>query len=382
MRHFSIESLIPVAILSFSLLLDGCTNDRDYVNRFDPENLRTAGSPPGLDLHAGDAQVTVSWQNTGVEGIVKYRIYRWFTGDADSPFELVGEVDAATSVFIDEGLVNDAFDLTQGRQLYYVYRISYVDKNGVETPDPADLLDGNDVPLRIWPNARVTPSVPPPGPIVHIGDQVDDLTVKLFWDDYHFPDDFETFRVLAGKTSLSGDLPQFELLGEISFNELTEGQRFGNEPIYFFDTSFDQDGITKVYRVIAVDQFGVEAETKFNATSPQLPPAPPQNVTAVGWVDPWTGKYVVTLSWARNTERDLAGYHIYATTRVGGPLVLGDDLVFRAKFKPKETQVKYESEPLLLDGQRRVPRKYFISAFDDTPRPDGSLDESERVPFN
>ena len=382
MRLHRVEFLIPVTVLGLALLCGGCTNDRDFVNPFDPENLRTSGSPPGLALAAGDAQVTVSWKNYGYEGISKYRIYRRFTGDPDAPFERVGEVDAPITEFIDEGLVNDAFDLTQGRQLHYVYRISYVDRNGVETPDPNDLLDDDQAPLRVWPTARATPSVPPAVPIVRIGDQVEDLTVKIFWQDYQFPDDFESFRVLSAESSAEGDLPQFKLLDEITFNELTDSQRFGNEPIYLFDTSFKQDGITKVYRVIAVDQFGVEAETRINATSPQLPPARPQNVRAAGQIDPWTGKYVVNLSWARNTERDLAGYQIYATTRVGGPLALGDDLIYRARFKPKETQVLYESEPLLLDGQERVPRRYFISAFDDTPRPDGSLDESERVPFN
>lgn len=382
MRLLWVQSLFLVAVFSLALLWSGCTNDRDFVNPFDPENLRTAGSPPGLKLTAGDAKVTVSWQNSGFEGIAKYRIYRRFTGDPDAAFELAGEVDVPRTEFIDEGLTNDAFDLAQGRQLHYVYRISYVDKNGVETPDPDAPPGDNEAPLRIWPTARVTPSVPPPTPTVLIGDQVEDLTVKLFWQDYQFPEDFETFRVLAAKTSLNGDRSRFKLLGEITFNELTDSQRFGSEPIFFFDTSFDQDGITKVYRIIAVDQFGVEAEMRINATSPQLPPAPPQNVRAAGGVNFLTGKYVVTLSWAQNTERDLAGYHIYATTRVGGQLVLGDDLIHRGRFKPKETRVTYDSEPLLLTGQQRVPRQYFITAFDDTPRPDGSLDESERVPFN
>lgn len=379
MRFLCAEISIPVAILSFALWCGGCTNDRDFVNPFDPENLRTAGSPPGLELAAGDAQVTVSWQNTGFEGIVMYRIYRWFTGDSDSPFELVGEVDAPTTEFIDEGLVNDAFDLTQGRQLHYVYRISYVDKNGVETPNPDDLLDDNETPLRVWPTARVTPSVPPPAPTVRIGDQVEDLTVKLFWEDYHFPEDFKTFRVLAGKTSSSGDPPLFKMLGEITFNELSDSQRFGNEPIFFFDTTFDQDGITKVFRIVAVDQFGVQAETRINASSPQLPPAPPQNVRAASVPRIGAPRIDVSIYWAPNSERDLAGYHIYATTRIGGQLVEGDDLVRRGTARPKETSVTYAGEPLLLADQELRPRRYFITAFDDTPRPDGRPDESARV---
>ena len=220
---------------------------------------------------------------------------------------------------------------------------------------------------------------PPPAPTVLVGDQVEDLTVKLLWQDYPFPEDFETFRVLAAKTSSNGDLSRFKLLGEITFNELTDSQRFGSEPIFFFDTSFDQDGITKVYRVVAVDRFGVEAETRINATSPQLSPAPPQNVRAAYFPLFGTPRIDVSISWTPNTERDLAGYQIYATTKVGGQLVLGDDLIRRGTAKPKETSVKYTGEPLLLADQQLLPRRYFITAFDDTPRPDGSLDESQRV---
>lgn len=379
MKPLCNQSLIPVAVLSLALLWGSCTNDRDFVNPFDSENLRTAGSPPGLELAAGDAQVTVSWQNSGFEGIVKYRIYRWFNGDPDAAFELVGEVDAPITEFIDEGLINDAFDLAQGRQLHYVYRISYIDKNGVETPNPDDLPDDNETPLRIWPTARITPSVPPPAPTVLVGDQLEDLTVKLFWQDYQFPEDFETFRVLTAKTSSNGDPPRFKLLGEITFNELTDSQRFGSEPIFFFDTNFDQDGVTKVYRVVAVDRFGVEAETRINATSPQLSPAPPQNVQATSFPRFGAPRIDVRISWTPNTERDLAGYQIYATRKVGGQLVLGDDLIRRGTAKPKETSVEYAGEPLLLADQQLIPRRYFITAFDDTPRPDGSLDESQRV---
>lgn len=380
MRLFSIEPLIAATILSFALLLGGCTNDRDYVNPFDPENLRTAGSPPGLEVAAGDSQVIVSWQNSGFEGIVQYRIYRWFTGDADTAYKLVGEVDAPKTEFVDEGLINDAFDLDRGRQLHYVYRITYIDKNGVETPDPNDPPGDEEVPLRIWPTARATPSIPPPAPTVRIGDQVENLTVKLFWDEYQFPEDFESFRVFSATVSPSGNVPRFKQLSEISFNELSDSHRLGNEPIFYFDTTFDHDGVTKVYRVTAVDRFGVEAETRINATSPQLPPSPPHNVRAAAFQpNPDVPRYTVNLYWSPNTERDLAGYHIYATTKVGGPLILGDDLVFRERVKPRETSLTYVGEGYLLVDQQLVNRRYFISAFDDTPRPDGTLDESVKI---
>ena len=54
-------------------------------------------------------------------------------------------------------------------------------------------------------------------------------------------------------------------------------------------------------------------------TGPGTPPAPPRGVTSV------TGDHQVTLHWLPNTERDVAGYHVYQSTCSGG----GDCPYFR-----------------------------------------------------
>jgi hypothetical protein len=101
--YLPIFIVLLVALVTYA----GCTNHEDVANPLDAENLRTAGSPAGLAVAAGDAQVTVSWQDLGFEGIAKYRIYRRFSGDSNSTFTLVGEIDAPATEFLDtQDLIN------------------------------------------------------------------------------------------------------------------------------------------------------------------------------------------------------------------------------------------------------------------------------------
>ena len=89
-------------------------------------------------------------------GIKAYRIYRRSTGGSDTEFQQVGSVDAPANEFIDtQNLENDRRDAA-GRLLAYEYRISYVDANGVETPDPANPPTENADPRRIWKTALAT----------------------------------------------------------------------------------------------------------------------------------------------------------------------------------------------------------------------------------
>ena len=153
--------LLSFSVLSALVFFNACTSSEDFANPLDPENLRTSGAPDGLTLFAGDKQVRVTWDDTGQEGIKAYRIYRRSTGGADTEFQQVGSVDAPANEFIDtQNLENDRLD-TSGRLLAYEYRISYVDANGVETPDPANPPTENEDPRRIWKTALATPSVPP-----------------------------------------------------------------------------------------------------------------------------------------------------------------------------------------------------------------------------
>lgn len=350
----------------------GCTTNEDFANPLDPQNLRTAGAPVGIELLPGDEQVTVSWEDSGHEGISGYRIYRRFTGDAESTFEFVGQVLAESggrppTEFVDtQDLKNDQFDELSGVRHRYIYRISYIDTSGVEVPDPNAPPTEDDDPRRVWQTASTTPSVAPPSPNVIVGDDLDDLTVKLFWQDYQAPKDFQFFRVMVSQRSLSGEFLPYRLRAELP-----------KEQPYFFDKEFNRDNVLKTYRVVAVDRFGVEGEKVIQATSPNLPPAPPQNVR-LGFASRGA-RYNAYISWSKNREPDIAGYLIYATKEAGGNLVVGQDLILRKKTDAKDTRVTLTGEEFILDKQDLVPRRYFITAFDNTLRRNGNRDESTMV---
>lgn len=350
----------------------GCTGNEDYANPLDPQNLRTAGSPVGLELLPGDQQVTVSWADNGHAGIIGYRIYRCFTGDPNSTFEFVGEVlgengaRPATEFIDTDNLKNDQFDAVSGARHRYIYRVSYIDTNGVEVPDPNAPPTDSEEPRRMWQTASATPSIAPPIPNVIVGDDLDDLTVKLFWQDYEAPNDFEQFRVTVSQQSLAGEFLPFRLRAELP-----------KDRPYFFDMDFKRDNATRIYRVIAVDRFGVEGVKVIQATSPNLPPSPPQNVRLA--FGPRGARYDAYVSWSRNREPDVAGYVVYATKESGGNLVVGQDLIARRRVDAKEAGIVLTGEEFILDGQDLAPRRYFVAAFDDTPQDNGTRDESERV---
>ncbi|MDE0042899.1 MAG: hypothetical protein OXT74_12745 [Candidatus Poribacteria bacterium] len=356
-----IENLFPFLLLFIALTCTSCSGDEDFSNPLDPENLRTAGAPTGLTLAPGNQQVRVSWKHVEYDGITKYRIYRRYSGDPNPQFQRIAEVDAPTTEFLDtKDINNDQFDSELGTALVYEYRITYVDRDGVETPDPNSPPSEDADPPKIWPIVRVTPSEPPPAPTIVLGDPTD-LTVKLFWQDYVPPEDFEIFRVFAAVVDDSAGLGKFRLLGETT-----------KDRPFFFDEDFSRDGITKVYHVIAVDRAGVEAVTRIRAASPDLPPAPPQGFRAAIIPLPVGGRYDVYFSWIPNKEKDLAGYQLYASSADG-------ELLSRPRVDAKHSSHKFSADQAILVGQRLVARKYFITAFDDTPRADGSLDESELV---
>ena len=342
--------------------MGACTNSDDFANPLDSENLRTSGSPDGLTLFPGDQEVRVSWNKIAGEGVKAYRIYRRSDSKSDEPFELIGTVDATENEFVDNQNIENDRKFPDGTNVSYEYRISYVDINDVETPNPESFLDDSADILRIWPTATVTPSVAPPQPNVLLGEPTD-LTVSLFWEDYPFPDDFALFRVYIAVDE-GPDVPlEFRIA-----NELTRNQ------IFYIDGSFRHDNIKKVYRIAAVDEFGVEGITKITATSPNLPPAPPEGFQAYyAFRSLFNFKYDVLCIWDdNNKENDLAGFQIYSQAQ-------NENIIPRKLLEPGETRVTIAGEdPIVLDG---IPyfKVYFISSFDDTPTPTGERDESIKV---
>lgn len=352
--------LLPL-FLSMTMLV-ACANTEDYANPLDSENLRTSGSPDGLSLFPGDKEVTVSWNKIEGEGVKEYRIYRREDSKTDEPFKLVGTVDATKNVFIDAQSIENDRRAPDGTNVEYEYRISYVDINDVETPDPTNPPDISADTIRIWPTATVTPSIAPPSPEVILGKPTD-LQVNLIWEDYPFPTDFAMFRVYIALY----EGPDVQL----KFRKVQELTR---DQFFYIDGSFRHDDTTKVYRIAAVDEFGVEGITEIRATSPNLPPAPPRNFRAFySGRSLFNNKYDVLCIWDdNNNENDLAGYQIYSTDRE-------NNIIPRRLLKPDETSVTIAAEDPIVIGGEFYLKTYFITAFDDTPTPDGKRDESIRV---
>ena len=137
---------------------------------------------------------------------------------------------------------------------------------------------------------------------------------------------------------MSGEFLPFRLRAELP-----------KEQPYFFDKEFDRDNAVKIYRVVAVDRFGVEGVKVIQVASPNLPPSPPQNVRLAFALR--GARYDAYISWSKNKEPDVAGYLIYATREAGGTLVLGKDLISRGKTDAKDTSITLSGEEFLLDKQ-------------------------------
>lgn len=359
-RKKAILLLLPLFLII--TMIGACVNSDDYANPLDSENLRTSGSPAGLTIFPGDRQVRVTWNKIDEEGVKEYRIYRRSNSKSEDKFELVGTVDATKNEFVDSQDIENDRKAADGTNVAYEYRISYVDINEVETPNPESLLDVSADPMRVWPTATVTPSISPPRPVVTLGDPTD-LTVNLFWENYPFPNDFLMFRVYIAVYE-GASVP-------LNFRKVQELTR---DQIFYIDGSFRHDDITKVYRIAAVDEFGVESITEVTATSPNLPPAPPANFQAhYARRSLFNFKYDVLCVWDdNNEENDLAGFQIYSQAR-------DENIIPRQLLKPGETRVIISGEdPLVIEGVLYY-KVYFISSFDDTPTPEGKRDESIRV---
>jgi len=347
-----------ICILLFSLVLalfvSGCGEDTAKENPLD-------APPPGMTAHAGDSQVILSWPNMGFARVKGYNIYRAFLTPEQFQFVAFVEAESIDNLlhysYTDTGLQND------GENRYF-YRLSYVDDEGVETPDPG----GTAILSEDWFLVDVIPSEAPPTPDVQVMEDTD-LQVRLLWAGYseNAPEDLAGFKVFAGPKAAEEQEQAFALVARIENQDVEfyiDGNDYPNNVI-----NFSKDGITKVYKVVAFDTVEVESDPIIvEGTSPNLPPNPPMQAKA-RWAF-GINSYEVAIEWRRNLEPDVIGYVVYALKPDGTQ-------EFKKKIDdPNETEVTISDRYVVVEGALIV-KSYFVAAFDNTPKPDGKRDESE-----
>jgi hypothetical protein len=114
---------------------------------------------------------------------------------------------------------------------------------------------------------------------------------------------------------------------------------------------------------------GVESDPAIlEGTSPNLPPGPPPQVN--GSFNFGINTYEVRITWRRNLEPDAIGYVVYALWPDG-------KREFKQKIDdPNETDVVISDRYVVVEGML-MPKQYYVTSFDNTPKSDGKRDESE-----
>ena len=347
---------VLLLLFIFGSLIYGCSEDVERENPLDAENVRTGGVTPGITAKAGDSQIELTWSNTRFTGVKEYKIYRAHLSPEN--FEFIATVpfnDTGKYTYTDKGLQND------GDNVYY-YRVSYVDSAGLETPDPnaPKNLTAN------WSTIHLIPSLAPPPPEVNIVLDTD-LMVKLVWQGYVPPSDIAGFKVyIASKAEKGEQQEPLKLVATID-DPKVEFYNDGNDYTRNI-INFTKDGISKLYKVVAYDKAGVESESPvLTGTSPNLPPNPPINFK--GAFNLGLNTYDVRLDWTRSPEPDVIGYKVYA-------LLPDGTREFKAwKTEPNDTTITITDRYVLVDGEGFV-KQYFVTAYDNTKKPDDTNDES------
>jgi hypothetical protein len=357
---------IGFLLLSSALVLFvfGCGEEAERENPVDPQNKRTGGTPPGVTARAGHSQVILSWPNLDLDGIKEYRIYRAYLTPTPDQFQHIATVQVEPIEelheyeYTDTGLQNDDNNI-------YFYRLSYVDKDGQEIPDPKNPQNLSED----WFLVDVIPSEAPPVPDVQVMED-SDLQVRLIWEGYvnNAPDDLAGFKVYSAPKPEEGQKqPPFTLVAQIDDPNVEfyiDGNDYPNNIINFWG-----DGTTKLYKVIAFDKVGVESDSPIlEGTSPNLPPGPPPQVK--GRFSLGINSYEVRIEWRESLEPDVIGYVVYAQWPDG-------KREFKKRIDDRNETVAIVSDRYVVTEGITVPKQYYVTAFDNTPKPDGKRDESE-----
>jgi len=204
---------------------------------------------------------------------------------------------------------------------------------------------------------------------VTIGKPQEDLRIKLIWDSYRPPDDIAGYRIYAGIV-MHGEEPKLTLLDDKKIDPVT-GPAPGEQ--FYVDYAFQGDNVTKAYKVVAYDKFGVESSSKvFQATSPNLPPSKPR-VQYKYTFFLFKPTYQIDVWWDKNPELDIDGYRLYTLSENGV-------WVTRKTFNKNETKYTELAERYIVVEGEIQPRLYRLVAYDKTPRREDSRiidDESE-----
>jgi hypothetical protein len=353
--------LLSSTLVLFAL---GCGEEVERENPLDPQNKRTGGTPPGITVRAGHSQVTLSWPNLSFDGIKEYKIYRAYLTPTPDQFQHIASVEVQPIeelreyVYTDTGLQND------GNNIYF-YRLSYVDEEGQEIPDPK-------APQNLpedWFLVDVIPSEAPPVPNVQVMED-SDLQVRLIWEGYaqNAPDDLAGFKVYSALKAGEGEKqPAFALVSQIDDPNVEfyiDGNDYPSNIINFWG-----DGTAKLYKVIAFDKVGVESDSLvLGGTSPNLPPGPPPQVKGRFFLG--INSYEVRIEWRESLEPDVIGYVVYAQWPDGRR-------EFKKRIDDRNETVATISDRYVVTEGIPVPKQYYVTAFDNTPRSDGKRDESE-----
>jgi chitodextrinase len=213
-----------------------------------PTDLGAPAAPVGLAAAPGDGQVTLSWSANSEPDLASYRVLR--DGVEVATVTALGHVDT--------GLVNDTT---------YSYTLVAVDTHGNRSPSSA-AVPGT-------PTDLTAPAVP-------VGLGVTRVNGK---------------SVLAWTANSEPDLASYRVL------------RDGVEIATVTGTSYTDNqanGAPRSYSLMAVDTHGNRsaASAPRSSAADVTPPAAPTGLAAV------RGDGQVTLSWAANSEPDLASYRV------------------------------------------------------------------------
>ena len=358
--------LLPLILI---LLVFGCGEEMGRENPLDAQNVLTGGAPPFVTVCGGDCQAILTWPNLGIAGIKEYRIYRAYQSTAPDQFQYIASVPARDKsevqeyTYIDTGLEN-------GEGNIYFYRVSYVDNEGNETPDPVIPQSLS----RDWFLVEVTPNVIPPAPDVQIVADTD-LQVRLSWEGYAetAPPSVVGYRVYSAPKAEPGqeqqELTLVEEINDLDAEYYTDGNDYLNGVI-----NFREDNVTKLYKVVAFDNVGIESDSPTQeGTSPNLPPSLPRGVqTEYTIID--MNIYEATITWERCPEPDVLGYVLYALTFDPYDPFSSEESEFKKIIKGRD-QTEITISDRLIDF---YVKSYYLTAFDSTPKPDGKRDESMR----